>query len=198
MLCDPHRTWFARAPPVALIRSGGRSFSRGALYELLSNPIYIGEIRHKRERHPGQHEAIVERQLWEKVQQSLRDTALRPTEPQSKALSSPLAGKVFDETGGPLYAQGAVRRGRRYRYYVSRALVRGSTTEGQRGWRVPGPELERAVSIAARIILDDKPAILEALQGAVMENTDLLQVFTLAPSLLVAGLSARASDARRH
>ena len=38
------------------IRSGGLSFSRGALYELLSNPIYIGEIRHKRERHPGQHE----------------------------------------------------------------------------------------------------------------------------------------------
>src|SRR5215470_11869294 len=39
--------------------SGGKSFSRGALYELLSNPIYIGEVRHKRERHPGQHEAIL-------------------------------------------------------------------------------------------------------------------------------------------
>ena len=37
-------------------RSGGRSFSRGALYKLLSNPIYIGEIRHRKERHPGQHE----------------------------------------------------------------------------------------------------------------------------------------------
>jgi site-specific DNA recombinase len=47
------------------IRSGGRSFSRGALYELLSNPIYVGEIRHKRERHPGQHEAILERELCE-------------------------------------------------------------------------------------------------------------------------------------
>src|ERR1700719_3890711 len=52
-------------------RSGGQSFSRGALYELLSNPIYIGEIRHKEERHPGQHEAILERKLWEKVQQRL-------------------------------------------------------------------------------------------------------------------------------
>jgi len=162
------------------IRSGGRSFSRGALYELLSNPIYIGEIRHKQERYPGQHEAILERELWEKVQQRLLDRAARTPEPQTKAPPSPLAGKVFDETGEPLYAQGAVKRGRRYRYYVSRALVRGSTSEGHRGWRVPGPELERAVAIAARSILDDKPAILEALQGAGMGDTDLNQVFTLA------------------
>jgi DNA invertase Pin-like site-specific DNA recombinase len=162
------------------IRSGGRSFSRGALYELLSNPIYIGEIRHKRERHPGQHEAILERELWEKVQQRLLDRAARTPEPRTKAPPSPLAGKIFDETGEPLYAQGAVRRGRRYRYYVSRALVRGSTVEGQRGWRVPGPELERALAIAARSILDDKPAILDALQGAGMGDTDVNQVFTLA------------------
>jgi site-specific DNA recombinase len=47
---------------------GGKQFSRGALYHLLSNPIYLGEIRHKRERHPGQHEAIVSRELWERVQ----------------------------------------------------------------------------------------------------------------------------------
>ena len=58
-------------------RSGGQSFSRGALYELLSNPIYIGEIRHKQERHPGQHEAMLELALWEKVQKRLRD---RPEE----------------------------------------------------------------------------------------------------------------------
>jgi site-specific DNA recombinase len=162
------------------IRSGGRSFSRGALYELLSNPIYIGEIRHKRERHPGQHEAILEREVWEKAQQLLRDTATRPTEPRTKAPPSPLAGKVFDETGEPLYAQGAVRHGRRYRYYVSRALVRGATPEGNRGWRVPGPELERAVAIAARGILDDKPAILESLRRAGMGDTDVNQVFMLA------------------
>jgi site-specific DNA recombinase len=162
------------------IRSGGRSFSRGALYELLSNPIYIGEIRHKQERHPGQHEAILERELWEKVQQRLQDTAARTLEPRTKASPSPLAGKVFDETGEPLYAQGALRCGRRYRYYVSRALVRGCTAERQRGWRVPGPELERAVAITARFILDDQPAILEALRGDGMGDTDVNQVFTLA------------------
>jgi hypothetical protein len=57
-------------------RLGGRSFSRGALYELLANPIYIGEIRHKKVRHPGPHEAIVDRQTWEEVPRRLRDSYL--------------------------------------------------------------------------------------------------------------------------
>ena len=74
-------------------RSGGKSFSRGALYELLSNPLYIGEISHKQERHPGQHEPIVKRELWEEVQQLLREGTRRSGEAASKALSSPLAGK---------------------------------------------------------------------------------------------------------
>jgi len=56
---------------------GGKQFSRGALYHLLSNPLYLGEIRHKHERHPGQHEAIVGRELWERVQQRLRDQGVR-------------------------------------------------------------------------------------------------------------------------
>jgi site-specific DNA recombinase len=160
-------------------RSGGQSFSRGALYELLSNPIYIGEIRHKRERHPGQHEAILEPKLWEKVQRRLLDRAARTAEPRTKVSPSPLAGKVFDETGEPLYVQAAVKDRRRYRYYVSRALVRGSKVEGQRGWRVPGLELERAVAIAAWSILDDKAAILEALRVAGMCDADINPIFTL-------------------
>ena len=66
-------------------RSGGRPFSRGALYELLANPIYIGEIRHKKVRHPGQHEAIVDRQTWEKVQRRLRDQTARDGIPKIRA-----------------------------------------------------------------------------------------------------------------
>jgi site-specific DNA recombinase len=70
-------------------KSGSNSFSRGALYELLSNPIYIGEIRHKRERHPGQHEPILERETWEQVQHRLSRGARRDREPTTEATSSP-------------------------------------------------------------------------------------------------------------
>ena len=53
-------------------RSGNCTFSRGALYTLLANPIYIGEIRHKNLRHPGQHQPIVDRATWDAVQDQLR------------------------------------------------------------------------------------------------------------------------------
>ena len=121
----------------------------------------------------------MDRRLWEKVQKRLRNRSDRPTEPQTKVSPCPLAGKVFDEAGEPLYVQAAVKDRRRYRY-VSKALVRGSKVEGKRGWRVPGPELERAVAIAARNILDDEGAILEALQVAGVGDAEINPVLTLA------------------
>ena len=144
---------------------GGKPFSRGALYHLLSNPIYLGEIRHKNERHPGQHEAIVSRELWERVEERLRTRAVRQGEGRkTEAPRSPLAGKLFDEKGEPLYVQGAAKGQRRYRYYVSRKLVRSGPEDAEHGWRLSAPEVERSVSAAARQILADRDAIAQAVE----------------------------------
>jgi site-specific DNA recombinase len=140
-------------------RSGGKAFSRGALYELLSNQVYIGEIRHRKERHPGQHEPIMDRELWERAQRQLRDQAARCRARATKAGPSPLAGKLFDEDGECLYVAGAAKGKRRYRYYVSRRLVTGSADKMQNGWRLSSPEIERAVAVAARQLLNDHAAI---------------------------------------
>ena len=140
-------------------RSGGKAFSRGALYELLSNPVYIGEIRHRKERHPGQHAPIMDRELWERAQRQLRDQAARCRARATKAGPSPLAGKLFDEDGECLYVAGAAKGKRRYRYYVSRRLVTGSADKMQNGWRLSSPEIERAVAVAARQLLNDHAAI---------------------------------------
>src|SRR5260221_1622250 len=64
----------------------------------------------------------------------------------------------------PLYAQGAAKGKRRYRYYVSRDLVRGPADRVRGGWRVAAPEIERAVVAAARSLLDDKAAVLAGFQ----------------------------------
>ncbi len=162
------------------VRSGGRQFSRGALYQMLSNPIYLGEIRHKKERHPGQHEPIVSRELWENVQQHLRDQAAKHRERPTKAPHSPLAGKLFDESGEPLYVQGAVKGARHYRYYVSRGLVRGSVQDDQRGWRVAAPELERAVRAATQRILGDRAAIAGAIEELNIDASRLPLIFKVA------------------
>jgi site-specific DNA recombinase len=146
-------------------RRGGKPFSRGSLYCLLSNPIYLGEIRHKDERHPGQHEAIVSRELWERVQQRLRARAVRRGEGRrTEAPQSPLAGKLFDENGEPLYVQGAAKGHRRYRYYVSKKLVRSGPEGAEHGWRLSAAELERSVSAAAREILADRDGIAQAIE----------------------------------
>jgi DNA invertase Pin-like site-specific DNA recombinase len=146
-------------------RSGGRPYSRGALYEMLANPIYIGEIRHKELRHPGQHQAIVDRKIWDGVQERLAQKAVRRGKPSTGALSNPLAGKLFDENGEPLYSCGASKNGRRYRYYVSRKLVRNPAERVNDGWRLSAPELERAVAGAVQQVLGDRAAVGEALEA---------------------------------
>ena len=150
---------------------GGKQFSRGALYHLLSNPIYLGEIRHKHERHPGRHEAIVSRELWERVQQRLHDRRVRSgAGRKTEAPGSPLAGKLFDESGEPLYMQGAAKGQRRYRYYVSRALVRGNSEGTEQGWRISAPEIEQRVAAAAQAVLGDRPAIALALEESDVDS----------------------------
>ncbi len=146
-------------------RSGGAVFSRGALYTLLSNPVYVGEIRHKRERHPGQHQAIVDRGLWESVQRMLRDHTVRRTR-RSAAEPSPLMGKLFDEDGASLTPSHAVKGERRYRYYVSRSLIRGNGGQEKGGWRLPALEIERAVTKAAAKLVTDRAAVVLAAQEA--------------------------------
>jgi site-specific DNA recombinase len=167
------------------VKSGGCRFSRGALYELLANPIYIGEIRHKRERHPGQHDAILPRESWERVQRRLNDHAARGRGTSNRSIASPLSGKLFDADGQPLYVQGATKGRRRYRYYVSRCLVNGSASDHRKGWRLSAPELERALSIAARHILNDRAGLLEALEKSAIDSPDVRATLESASSLFL-------------
>ena len=166
------------------IKSGGCRFSRGALYELLANPIYIGEIRHKQERHPGQHKAILPRELWERVQQRLDGNAARGRGTSNRSISSPLAGKLFDADGQPLYVQGATKASRRYRYYVSKRLVNGSANDNGKGWRLAAPEIERAVTIAARHMLSDRAGLLEALEKSGIDSPDVRATLESTSNLL--------------
>jgi len=154
---------------------GGKPFSRGALYHLLSNPIYVGEIRHKDERYAGQHEAIVSRDLWERAQQGLRARGVRHGEGRkTEAPRSPLAGRLFDDEGEPLYVQGAAKGHRRYRYYVAKKRVRSGPEDPEQGWRVPAAELERSVSAAALQILADHGAIAHAVEESENDARRLL------------------------
>ena len=132
---------------------GGRPFSRGHIYQLLSNPIYVGRIAHKGDSYEGQHPAIIKPETWEAVQKQLAAQTPARSQRSSSAPPSSLRGKLFDETGRTLTPTHAVKSGRRYRYYVSRTLTSGSTTANaalrrQPRWRLPAREIERLIGEA--------------------------------------------------
>ena len=133
-------------------RTGGLPFHRGHLHHLLTNPIYAGRIRHRTRVHEGRHPPVIDPEVWTAVQAQLQAGAARPRIPATKggAARSPLAGKLFDETGDRLTPSHARKRtGQRFRYYVSRRLIKHSGEKDLSGWRLPAPMLEET---AARLI----------------------------------------------
>jgi site-specific DNA recombinase len=162
------------------VESGGSAFSRGALYTLLKNPIYVGEIRHKGACHPGQHAPIADRATWDLAAKLLRDHTARPGVRNSRSESSPLIGKLFDENGDGLTPTHAVKGDRRYRYYVSRSLTKGPAVQAHDGWRLPAAEIERSVAIAAKSILDDQTTIISAIEEAALESNRIASILATA------------------
>lgn len=161
------------------VRSGGFPFGRGALYEMLANPIYVGEIRHRKITYPGQHEPIVERSLWQRVQEMLKQRAARRGGGTGRRTSSFLLGKLFDENAEPLYACWAKKGARRYGYFVSRKLIRGTEENGDRGWRLPAEETENAVMGAMRRMLSDRGTLASTLKAGGLAAAELRQALEL-------------------
>ncbi len=156
-------------------KTGGQAFGRGALYALLSNPVYVGKIRHKDLRHPGLHDPIIDRDLWDAVQRQLCDQRSSRHLRTGRIASSPLVGKLFDEAGQRLTPSHALKDGRRYRYYISSGLVTG--TAEKPGWRLPAAEIEKIVAVAAGAMLADHAAIGAALEKAGIPPSKLSMAF---------------------
>jgi site-specific DNA recombinase len=157
------------------VRHGGLRFRRGALYHLLANPIYVGEIRHKKVAYPGQHEPIVERAIWQRVQEALSEKAAHPRGGAIKRTTGLLMGRLFDESGEPLYSCWAKKGALRYRYFVSRKLVKGSNQPEERGWRLPAGRTEEAVTAATLQMLSDRSALASTLKAWGLSAAELKQ-----------------------
>jgi len=136
--------------------TGGVRFTRGALYAVLRNPLYVGEIAHRGEHHRGRYDAIVDRDLWQTVQSSLDGTnGGGPKHRSPHHRPRLLDGLLFDEHGRPMKPTSALRRttgagGRRtYRYYASRR----DAGDQRAATRLPAKKLDEFVhdTIASRL-----------------------------------------------
>jgi site-specific DNA recombinase len=123
---------------------GDCSFGRGALYHLLRNRIYRGEVMHKGIAYPGEHAAIVDEQLWNAVQAKLSGDILRQRRSRIES-GALLGGLIFDHNGNRMTPTYTVRRGSRYRYYVSAALMQDRRQETGTVRRVGADDIERLV-----------------------------------------------------
>ena len=144
---------------------GGRPFSRGHLYLILGNPIYIGQIVHKEARFPGQHPGIIDEALWQAVQDRLAANLNGQRGPTNAKGPSLLTGLAFDTSGERLAPNHTKKGARRYRYYVGQAETADSKDECPQRLRWPAQELEDAVLQALAKFLTDETRLLE-LMGA--------------------------------
>ena len=170
---------------------GGAPFSRGALFHLLKNPIYIGKIRHKDEVHGGEHQAIVGTGLFEHVQRHLAANARRHHDGKaSRCTRAPLTGKIFDAAGEPMSpTTSRGKSGRKYRYYVSASLQQGRKIHGETVRRLSGVTVERIVAETLARWLPQERSPLDKLVALRLRGDGLL--FELArtrPSRLAAQL----------
>jgi DNA invertase Pin-like site-specific DNA recombinase len=167
---------------------GGRPFSRGHLYGLLSNPIYTGQIAHKCELYPGQHPALIANETWSAVRDRLAANAGDHRRKAKAAEPSLLAGLLVDAKGERLTPSHAVKKGRRYRYYVSAALISEAGTDHAQAWRLAAREIEEAV---IRILIDalTSPATLLERLGAAGMSSDQIRKLLSRAARLAAALS---------
>ena len=143
-----------------------RNWSRGRIHNILINPIYIGKIKHKTEAYEGLHEAIIEQDQFDRVQEQLQaKSVIKRGKHPSRGPSAYLVGKVFDETGDRLTPSKSKKSsGRVIRYYYSNRLISGGTDPT--GWRLRADMLEGLLS-----------------EIVVTRLTDALSQFRLAPQI---------------
>jgi DNA invertase Pin-like site-specific DNA recombinase len=160
--------------------SGAVAYSRGALYALLKNPLYLGEIAYRGQVYPGNHEAILARALWERVQQQLASNRKARREGHRSRAPSLLLGLVYDQSGQRYTPSHTVKNAKRYRYYVA-AARRQSHPQAVPRVRIPAADLESVVVQRLLRWLGDKLALLDALSTA-QDEAALLQALIAAAS----------------
>jgi hypothetical protein len=163
--------------------TGGKPLARGALYLMLQNRIYRGEIVHKDNAYPGEHDAIIDQTLWDAVQRQLAANRIDHTTRPDAAQPSLLAGLVYDDSGQRMTPSHANKKGRRYRYYVSQDLVKAARTKSPRGRRVPAGDLEGLVEERLRQFLTSEHDLFNALELQITDAHERAQLIAGAADL---------------
>ncbi len=152
----------------------GKPINKGYLYKLLKNQVYIGKAVHKGTAYPGEHEAIISQNLWNKVRAIIKESPrarANHTRAQTPAL---LKGLIFGAGGRAMTPAHTKKKGRLYRYYVAAELLKGESTEGIVR-RVPAAEIETAVIDQVRGLMRAPEIIVATWQNAREQESSITE-----------------------
>lgn len=161
-------------------KTGGKSFSRGALYNILRNPVYTGKTRHKDELYDGLHEAIIDDSTWHRVQELLANHGGKKIGTSRQSARRLLDGLLFDSTGRPMRSTYAIKsklnggtyQSRRYWYYTSKPSCAEDRDSIE---RLPAEEIERLVLDGLRDRLADQGWLMEQIGSAADPDASVLK-----------------------
>jgi DNA invertase Pin-like site-specific DNA recombinase len=143
----------------------GHLLDKGVLYKLLNNRVYIGEAVHKGVSYPGEHAAIIDRQLWDRAHAILKESPRKraaSTRTQTPAL---LKGLLFGPDGAAMSPTHTRKGGRLYRYYISQSVMKRGI-EACPIRQVPAAEIERIVIDQIRSLLQAPEVIVQTWRAA--------------------------------
>jgi site-specific DNA recombinase len=142
-------------------QTGGAIFSRGALYDLLRNRIYLGEIPHKEVSYPGQHKAIISCELWARVQAMLTSNMQGKRKGERSDRGTLLEGLLYDQAGRLLTPTYTLKKGRRYDYYACLTIP---AAPGEKRTRVPAQQMDAFVVAEIEALLKSPQHLQEVLE----------------------------------
>lgn len=129
--------------------AGGIPFTYGSLAYVLKNRTYLGDVRHGSSWFQGEHEPIIDRSTFERVQHLMKSNSDGRTGRRHHT-GALLSGLIYDDRGNRMSPSFSTKNGVRHTYYVSSALLRGRKGHAGSTSRVPAREIESAVLMALR------------------------------------------------
>ena len=130
---------------------------------MLKNPLFVGQVSHKGQVFEGEHDAIVGLDVWEQVQATLQKNRDRTSNGLRAKCPSLLGGKLFDDKGNRMSPTHSSKSGKRYRYYVSQAVIKDQKHQAGGVTRIPCVEIELLVRSEMQAFLCSDQRVHDAL-----------------------------------
>ncbi len=154
----------------------GRPLDKGDVYKLLNNRTYVGEAAHKGQVYPGEHQAIVPRELWDRAHAVLQVSPRSRAAQNRQHAPALLKGLIFGVDGRALSPTHSVKNGRLYRYYVAQRVLKGDAAgDGSIVRRVSAAEIEAAVVDQVRALLRQPEIVVGTWLAARRETPDITE-----------------------